>query len=220
MAEIARIEAASREDTGRGAARKARRAGDVPGILYGNNAEPKLLLVSAKQLSGLIQHGTFLSTLYELDIDGEKQNVLPREVQLHPVTDVPLHVDFMRIASDARLTLMVTVNFVDEEQSPGLRRGGVLNIVRHDIEVTCLATSIPEIIEISLADLDVGDSIHISAVKLPEGVEPTIRDRDFTIATIAAPRIQEELVAAAEEFEGEEGAAGVEAGESEDQNGD
>jgi len=133
-----------------------------------------------------VESGHFLSTVYTLDVDGKKERVIPREIQLDPVRDFLIHVDFMRVSKTSRIDVEVPVRFVDEAQSPGLKRGGALNIVRHEVELSCPADSIPEEIQISLEGYDIGDSIHISSVKLPANVTPTIQDRDFTVATIAA----------------------------------
>ena len=147
-----------------------------------------------------------MNRLLNLKLEDKSQRVLPREVQFHVVTDAPIHVDFLRLGEDAELNIMVPVIFLNEEESEGLRRGGVLNVVRHEIEVMCRADAIPESIEVDLTGLDIGDSIHISAVALPDGVAPTITDRDFTIATIAAPSLRPEDEE--EEEEGEEGEEG------------
>jgi len=199
-----------RDGIGKGAARAARRSGLVPGIVYGGEREPQPVSVTRKELDRLLATGVFFNTLYELKTDGKAQRVLPRDVQYNVVTDVPIHVDFLRVAADAEIVIEVPVLFLNEDDCDGLRRGGVLNVVRHDVEVRCRADAIPENIEADLAGLDIGDSVHISAVKLPEGVTPTITDRDFTIATIAAPTVtptEEEEAAAAAEEEGIEGAA-------------
>lgn len=205
-----------RDGLGKGAARAARRQGLVPGIVYGGSREPQAISVTRKQLDRLLATGVFFNTLYELKADGKAQRVLPRDVQYNVVTDVPIHVDFMRVAADAEIVIEVPVLFLNEEDCDGLRRGGVLNVVRHDIEVRCRADAIPENIEADLAGLDIGDSVHISAIKLPDGVAPTITDRDFTIATIAAPSVAPAEEEEAAEEEAEEGAvAPEEAGEAE-----
>ena len=184
MAELVELKASSREGTGKAANRVIRKQGRVPGIIYGDKQPPQNVTLEYKEVFKQVQTGHFLSTVYMLDVEGRKIRVIPREVQLHPVRDFPMHVDFMRISKGARVDVEVPVHFVGEAESPGLKRGGVLNIVRHEIELTCPADAIPEAIEISLAGLDIGDSVHISAVKLPNNVTPTIADRDFTIATI------------------------------------
>jgi large subunit ribosomal protein L25 len=184
MAEMVEIQASKREGTGKAANRVIRKEGRVPGIVYGDNQEPQNVTVEYKQLFKQVQTGHFLSTVYMLDVDGKKIRVIPKDVQLHPVRDFPLHVDFMRISKSSRIDVEVTVNFVNEAGSPGLKRGGVLNIVRHTVELSCPADAIPESVEVDLSGLDIGDSVHISAVTLPKNVTPTIADRDFTIATI------------------------------------
>ena len=157
-----------------------------------------------RELQKDLRRAGFTNRLCEVALGDQKVRVLPREVQVHPVTDVPVHVDFMRLSPRARIRLDIPVVFVDEEESPGIKRGGILNVVRHDIEFVCRADAIPENIVISLAGLDIGDSVHISSVTLPEGTKPTITDRDFTIATIASPtvHVEEETTADLEGVEG------------------
>jgi large subunit ribosomal protein L25 len=184
MATMVELKASSREATGKAANRAIRKEGRVPAIVYGGGEDPQSVTVEYKEVFKQVQTGHFLSTVYMLDLEGQKVRVIPRDVQLHPVRDFPVHVDFMRIARGSRVEVEVAVHFINEADSPGLKRGGVLNIVRHEIELSCPAESIPENIEIDLTGLDIGDAIHISAVKLPENVTPTIADRDFTIATI------------------------------------
>ena len=205
MPELMPIAAEPREGQGRGAARAARRAGRIPGIVYGAGADPVMVTVGAKELSQAIESGGFANRLCDLTVSGETTRVLPREIQRDPVSDRPLHVDFLRLSADSLVAILVPTTFVDEEESPGLTRGGVLNIVRHQIEMRVRADSIPESIVISLDGLDIGDSVHVSGVSLPEGARLTIADRDFTIATIAAPTVHvEEEVEEEEEGEVEE----------------
>ena len=196
-----------RQRVGKGSARAARRAGFVPGIIYGDKTSPQPITVDRKQMDKLLQQPGLFNTLYELRADDKKQQVLPRDVQLDVVTDAPLHVDFLRLSDAAEINIDVPVVFLNEEESEGLKQGGVLNIVRHQIEVRCKASAIPQSIEVDLTGAEMGDSIHISAVSLPEGVTPTITDRDFTIVTVAAPTIHVEPVDE-EEMEGEEGGEG------------
>ena len=173
-------------------------------------SRPRLIALDYNDLWKQVIKGHFTSTVFEVEVDGKKNRVIPRDLQVDPVKDLPIHVDFMRIGKDGRIRVEVPVRFVNEALSPGLKRGGVLNIVRHDIEVTCPYDKIPAFFEVDLTGLEIGRSVHISAVKLPEGVEPTIKDRDFTIATIAgAVKQEEEVVAAAAAAEGAaaEGAA-------------
>jgi large subunit ribosomal protein L25 len=186
MPEIITLSAELRASAGKGAARATRRAGRVPGIVYGGDREPMPISLEPRELSRALARRGFFATLVDLTVDGAVQRALPREVQYHPATDKPLHVDFMRVATTARVTVTVPVVFVDHEQSIGLRRGGILNIVRHGIELNCPVDGIPDHLTVSLSGLDIGDSVHISAVALPESCRPTITGRDFTIASIAA----------------------------------
>ena len=179
-----------RDRVGKGAARAARREGLIPGVVYGAKLPPQPITVSRKQMDSLLQKPGLFNTLFELQAGDKKQQVLPRDVQLDVVTDTPLHVDFLRLSDRTEITINVPVVFVNENQSEGLRQGAVLNIVRHQIEVRCLAGAIPAAIEVDLAGSAIGDSIHIGAVPLPKGVVPTISDRDFTIVTLAAPTVQ------------------------------
>ena len=207
MADLVEMKAAKRDTTGSAAARQMRKAERIPAIVYGGNREAQNISVERKAVWRQLETGHFLSTVYMLDLDGEKVRVIPRDIQLDVVRDLPLHVDFMRVSKSSRIDVEVSVHFVDEDKSPGLKRGGVLNIVRHTIELSCPADAIPESIEFSLTGLDIGDSIHISAATLPDNVTSTITDRDFTIATIAA--------SSAMKPEEEEGVASSEEGSSE-----
>jgi len=195
-----------RDRVGKGAARAARRAGLIPGVVYGDKSPPQPITVDRKQMDKLLQNPGLFNTLFELQAGDKKQQVLPRDVQLDVVTDVPLHVDFLRLSDTTEINIDVPVVFLNEEECEGLKQGGVLNIVRHQIEVRCKAGAIPASIEVDLAGADIGDSIHISAITLPAGVAPTITDRDFTIVTIAAPTIHVD-VAEGDGLEGEEGEA-------------
>ena len=212
MAEISIIAAQRRERAGKGPARAARRAGRVPGVIYGSKKDPSMVTLDPRELDRELQTGAFLATIYDVQIDRDKERVLPRDVQFDPVTDRPIHVDFLRVSATSSVTVQVPVNFLNEEESPGLKRGGLLNVVRHEIEMNCLADAIPSSIDIDLAGLDIGDSVHISMISLPDGVAPTITDRDFTIATIAAPTVVQEE----EEAEAEEGAELEEGAEPEE----
>ncbi|MBD21275.1 MAG: 50S ribosomal protein L25/general stress protein Ctc [Rhodospirillaceae bacterium] len=189
MAEIQTILASSRVRAGKGTARAARREGQIPAVIYGNNENPILITLDKIQLEQEMSKNGFFIRLIDVEVEGKKHRVLPRDTQFHPVTDQPLHVDFLRYSADRRLTVEVPVQFLNENDSPGLKTGGVLNVVRHAIEISCIADSIPEMFEVDLTGLEVGDSIHASTLSLSEGVELTISDRDFTIATIAAPTI-------------------------------
>ncbi len=186
MAEMTVISATARKLGGKGAARSVRREGKVPGVIYGGDtAEAQTVALDHNDLFKIIKKGRFLSTVFEIDVDGQKLRAIPRDVQLDPVKDLPLHVDFQRIGGDNRVRIRIPMRFVNEASSPGLKRGGVLNIVRREVEVWTPADNIPAHFEADLEGLEIGRSIHISAIKLPEGVTPTIRDRDITIATIA-----------------------------------
>ncbi len=181
------LKAQARNGVGKGAAREARRQGLVPAVIYGDKQAPVTVSLAYKDVHKAIYAGGFLSHTIDLDVDGTIHKVIPRDYQLDPVKDFPLHVDFLRIGANSTLTVEVHVHFINEEQSPGLKRGGTLNVVRHTVEVSAPANNIPEEITVDLSGTDIGDSIHISAVTLPSGVKPVITDRDFTIATIVAP---------------------------------
>ena len=199
MAQTNKLRATARPKVGKGAARAARRAGRIPAVIYGDNQPPVPISVDYKELFKLLNKGGFLSMLTELDIDGQKTRVIPRDVQLDVVRGFPMHVDFLRLGKGARIAVDIPVIFLNEETCPGLKRGGVLNVVRHEIELECPAGAIPDNLEIDLSEMDIGDSLHISEITLPEGATPTITDRDFTIVTIATPAGGED-----EEEEGDE----------------
>ena len=201
MAEATVLEAEPRQRAGRGGARATRRSGRVPGVLYGDRQPPLIISIEQRALAREINKGGFTNKLLDLKIDGEIYRVLPREIQLDPVTDALTHVDFLRLAAESRVRIMAPVEFIDEEASPGRKRGGVLNVVRHEIELLCRADALPEVIVISLEGLDIGDGVHINDITLPEGARPTITDRNFTIATIAAPTVHVEEVEEEEEEE-------------------
>jgi large subunit ribosomal protein L25 len=205
MAETHSFSAALRDRAGKGSARAARRAGRIPAVIYGAKEEPVSITVDRLALELAVLDPHFFTVLLDLDVSGTKHRVLPRDVQFHPVTDAPLHVDFLRFDPNRLVTVDVPVEFVNEEEAPGLKRGGVLNIVRHEVEVSCRADNIPQTFTIDLTGYDIGDSAHASTIPLPDGVTFTISDRDFTIATIAAPTVQREETE--EEGEGEEAAA-------------
>lgn len=183
----AELKAKVRDRVGKGASRALRREGQVPAVIYGDNKSPLSITVTYKDAMKRMQMGGFLSQVITVDVDGESHRVLPRDYQLEPVRDFLVHIDFLRVSKTSVLNVEVPVHFINEETSPGLKRGGVLNVVRHTVELSCPADSIPEYLEIDLASAEVGDSLHISTVALPKGVTPVITDRDFTIATIAAP---------------------------------
>src|SRR5215470_14019492 len=205
MSDVQNLSAELRSRAGKGAARQTRRGSRVPGVIYGNKQPATLISVEPRELMKQLRKKAFHATLFDIAFGEQKERVLPRDVQFDPVTDKPTHVDFMRVGENTRVYVDVPVVFQNDAQSPGLKRGGVLNIVRHEVELICSVDHIPQQIIIDLAGLDIGDSVHISMVKLPEGVRPAIADRDFTIATIAVPTIQKVEVeeAAAAPAEGE-----------------
>ena len=220
MSEQLTLPAEARERAGKGASRALRREGRVPAVIYGEKKEPVSVHVEEKLLSKMLSSGHFMNSVIMVEVGGKPNRTLPKDVQFHPVTSRPIHVDFVRIGEHAQVTVNIPVRFVDEEESPGLKRGGVLNVVRHELELICDAAKIPSEISISLAGLEIGDAVHISSVTLPDGAKPTIDDRDFTVATVVAPsamKAEEEEAAAAgevptvEEGEESEGEAGAEA---------
>jgi large subunit ribosomal protein L25 len=187
MSDALTLPAESRERAGKGASRALRREGRVPAVIYGGKEEPHPIHVEAKLLGLQLGTGHFMNSIVMIEVDGKTVRTLPKDVAFHPVTSRPLHVDFLRLGKDAKVEVHVPVVFVNEEASPGLKKGGVLNIVRHELDLICDADKIPTEIEIDVTGKDVGDSIHISHVVLPEGSASAITDRDFTIATIVAP---------------------------------
>ncbi len=186
MSDVLTLAAEARDRAGKGASRAVRREGRVPAVIYGNKEAAVAIHVEEKLLTKMLHTGHFMNSVVEITVDGKTHRTLPRDVQFHPVSDRPVHVDFLRVSADSLITVNVPVRFENEAASPGLKRGGVLNVVRHEIEMKCPANAIPDDIVVDVTGFEVGDSIHISAVKLPDGVKPVI-DRDFTIATIAAP---------------------------------
>ena len=206
------LTAEKRDRAGKGSSRALRRSGRIPAVIYGDKQAPLSISLPYKETHLKIYGGGFMTTIATIDVDGEKIRVLPKEYQLDPLKGFTMHVDFLRVSKNTIVTVEVPVHFHNEEASPGIKRGGVLNIVRHEVEVHCPADAIPESIDADLTGLDIGDGIHISHVKLPEGVTPTITDRDFTIATIAAP-----AALRSEEGEEAEEAAAEEAGNGEEE---
>jgi large subunit ribosomal protein L25 len=196
-----------RERTGTGGARETRREGRVPGVLYGGKLDPVAISLKHNELLKAINSGKFLANMITIEHKGETQTVFARDVQFDPVMDFPVHVDFQRVDEDSTIAVEVAVQFINEDKSPGLKRGGVLNIVRHAVEVNTPAGSIPDSIEVDVSGMDIGDSVHISAVTLPEGVTPTITDRDFTIVTLQGSRAVIEDAAETDEAEGAEAEA-------------
>ena len=213
--------AAKRDGTGKGTARALRRNNQVPAVIYGDNKAPITITLSMRDANVEYNRGQMYTTLCDLDLEGDKHLVLARDVQLHPVTDNVLHIDFLRVTPKTQISVDVPVQFVNEEKSPGLQDKGILNVVRYTVELRCSATSIPDLIEVNLEGKEQGDSVNISDADLPDGVKPVIDDRDFTIATIMAPRkIEEPVVEDAEGVEGEEGAEGAEGEAAEGEGGD
>ena len=187
MSEQLTLPAEARERAGKGASRALRREGRVPAVIYGEKQEPLSIHVEEKLLNKVLSTGHFMNTVVMIDAGGATHRTLPKDVTFHPVTSRPIHVDFLRIGEHSKVHVNVPVRFDNEEGSPGIKRGGVLNVVRHELELICDAAKIPDEIHIDLTGLDIGDSVHISAVKLPEGSESAITDRDFTVATVVAP---------------------------------
>lgn len=187
MSDTLNLPAETRERAGKGASRALRRDGRVPAVVYGGNEEPIAIHVQEKELVRQLMTGHFFNSIIEVEVGGKTLRTQPKDVAFHPVTDRPLHVDFLRLGANATVHVNVPVVFANEDASPGLKRGGVLNVVRHDLELVCDADKIPHEVTIDVTGFDVGESIHISHVKLPSGVASAITDRDFTIATIAAP---------------------------------
>ena len=187
MAEAITIAAEARDRAGKGVARATRRAGKVPAVIYGDKQAPITVNFDVLEINRLVKDPAFTTRLYAVELDGQRHSVIPRDVQFHPVTDEVLHLDLLRVGETTTVTVGVPVHFVNDGASPGLKRGGVLNVVRYEVDMICPAGSIPEALTVDLTGWNIGDSIHISAVTLPEGSRPAITDRDFTIATIAAP---------------------------------
>ena len=205
---MSNLKAIKRETTSSGSNNKLRSEGFIPAILYGGKEANKNISIEKKDIKNLIHSDTFLSKVLELDIDGKKERVIPREVAFNFVSEEPIHIDFMRIVSGKKIILEIPVKFINHPDSPGLKRGGVLNIVRRKVELKCPAENIPDEIIIDLVGTDIGTSIKISSVKLPENVIPTITDRDFVIATVASPTVMKEPEKPAEGEAAVEGAEG------------
>jgi large subunit ribosomal protein L25 len=187
MSDTTTISAEQRERVGKGSARAARRAGLVPAVIYGDKKEPLGINMSSREITKIVHQPGIFGRLLNIEVGGKKNTVLTRDIQFHPVSDVIMHMDFLRVSGSAKVAVGVPVEFINEDICPALKIGGVLNVVRHEVELNCPATDIPEKITIDLDGLKIGDSIHISAIELPEGVEPTITDRDFTVATLQSP---------------------------------
>ncbi|TPG22386.1 50S ribosomal protein L25/general stress protein Ctc [Sphingomonas koreensis] len=187
MSDQLTLAAETRDRVGKGASRSLRRQGRVPAVIYGNNEDPTSVHVEEKALIKLLMTGHFTNSVVMVDVGGKPARTLPKDVAFDPVSDRPVHVDFLRISEHAKVHVNVPVHFTNEDKAPGIKRGGVLNVVRHELELVVDAAQIPDEIEVSLEGLEVGDSVHISNVTLPKGAESAIDDRDFTIATIVAP---------------------------------
>lgn len=200
MANVMVLDAAQRDRVGKGAARAARRSGRLPAVLYGDKKDPMAITLDPRIVGLAYANPGFFAQLFDIAVDGANHRALCRDVQVDPVSDVPIHADFLRVTAATRINVDVPVHFINEEESPGLKRGGVLNVVRHTVEILSRADSIPSELVVDLIVADIGDSIHISQVEMPEGATPAIADRDFTVATIAAPSV----LPADEEEEGEE----------------
>ncbi len=224
MSEQLTLPAETRDRAGKGASRALRREGRVPAVVYGDKKEALSVHVEEKLLAKMLSTGHFMNSVIMVEVGGKANRTLPKAVDFHPVTSRPIHVDFLRIGEHSKVNVNIPVRFDNEEASPGLKRGGVLNVVQHEIELICDAAEIPDELHIDLTGLDIGDSIHISQVTLPKGAKAAIDDRDFTVATVVAPsamKAEEEETAAEgevptvgeEEAEGEGGEAAAEGGE-------
>jgi len=214
MAEEAIFPAKARERAGKGAARAVRREGLVPGVVYGDNKDPQTISVDPRHIIKQLELGLLYSTIYTIDVDGgAKEKALPRDVQFHPVTDDPLHIDFMRLRKGSKINVNIPVTFINEDECPGLAEGGIMNVTRDEVELLCPADAIPNEVECDLTGINIGDTIRISMVALPEGVEPVIQDRDFVVANISAPISVEALEELDEEVGEEDMGDGEDAGE-------
>lgn len=209
------LQAAKRDQAGKGAARSLRRENRVPAVIYGDKKEPVTISLDSNTINVTYGRGGMFTTVCDMDVDGEKHSVLARDIQVHPVTENVLHADFLRVTPKTKIAVNVPVHFINDDKSPALQENGILNVVRHEIELVCSAVNIPDQIEVNLEGKDMGDAVKVSDAVLPEGTKPVIDDRDFTIATLMAPRTIEEEEAADEEGavdplaeEGEEGAEG------------
>jgi len=209
------LEASIRNTKSKGEVNSLRQKGEVPAIIYGGTKENQKISLSKKKIKSLIDQENFLSNIISLNINEQSIKVLPREVSYDTLTDDPIHIDFLRIVKGAKIIIEIPVRFINNEKSPGLKRGGVLNIVRRKVELKCGTENVPNELVVDLEDLEIGTSIKISSIKLPENVKPTIQGRDFVVATVAAPTVFKEPEKPAEETttEGEEGAEGAEGAE-------
>lgn len=181
------LKAEARERVGKGSSRELRRNGQIPAVIYGDKQAPISIALNTNEVTKRIHAGGFMTTVATIDLNGQKISVLPKDYQLDPVRDFTMHVDFVRVSADSKVTVEVPVHFINQDKCPAIKVGGVLNIVRHEVEMHCPANAIPEFLTVDLAGHKIGDSIHISHVQLPAGSSPVITDRDFTIATLVAP---------------------------------
>ena len=209
------LEASIRSTKSKGEVNSLRQKGEVPAIIYGGTEKNQKVSLSKKQIKYLIEQENFLSNIISLNVDGQSIKALPREVSYDTLTDDPIHIDFLRIVKGAKIIIEIPVRFINNEKSPGLKRGGVLNIVRRKIELKCATENVPNELVVDLEGLEIGTSIKISSISLPENVTPTIQGRDFVVATVAAPTVFKEPEKPAEETaaEGTEGAEGAEGAE-------
>ncbi|HJQ18169.1 MAG TPA: 50S ribosomal protein L25/general stress protein Ctc [Allosphingosinicella sp.] len=210
MSDQLTLSAETRERAGKGASRAIRREGRVPAVIYGDKQDPLSIHLEEKALVKALSTGHFMNAVAMIDLAGNQVRTLPKDVQFHPVTDRPLHVDFLRIGEHSTVHVNVPVHFRNEEEAPGIARGGVLNVVRHELELICDAAAIPQEVVIDLTGYEIGDSIHISSVKLPEGSRSAIEDRDFTIATVVAPSAMKQTETEAVAVEAADAAAAAE----------
>jgi large subunit ribosomal protein L25 len=220
MTQATTIAVEERQRAGKGAARKLRNDGLIPAVIYGAKEPPILISVASREFDKHYKKRGFFAQVFKVSVGGKTYEVLARDFQVEPVTDHPIHIDFMRFTEKTRLQVNVQVAFINEELSPGIKVGGVLNVVRRTIEMICQASNIPESLVVDLEGLEIGDSVHISAIDLPEGAKLVITDRDFTVATIAAPTLMVEEEVEEEDVEGEEGEEGLEEGEEGAEEGD
>ena len=189
MADLTTLAAEPRDRAGKGAARATRRAGRVPAVIYGDKQAPMMVTIDPAALVQELRKPGFFTRQFSIETAGKKHHVLARDVQFDPVFDRPLHVDFLRVTERTQVHVNIPVKFINDQEAPGIKRGGVLNVVRHEIEVVCAVGNIPQSFTVDLTGLDIGDSVHISSIKMPEGVRPAIADRDFTVASVAAPTV-------------------------------
>ncbi|MEC5290069.1 50S ribosomal protein L25/general stress protein Ctc [Aurantimonas sp. C2-6-R+9] len=223
MSETFTVKAEARDKVGKGAARHLRRSGMIPAVIYGDKQDPQPIAIPYKETFLALHAGGFMTHVATIELNGKKIQVLPKDYQLEPIRDFLMHVDFLRVSAKTRVTVEIPVHFENEDDAPGLKRGGVLNVVRYTVEVVAPASAIPEAFTLDLTGLEIGASIHASALTLPKGVDLTITDRDFTIATIAAPaalRSEEDEAAAEAEAADEVEATEVADGNAGDDSGE